>query len=132
MKRSKLITMGISLLAAICLWAYVVTVVNPDGDTIISGIPVTFSGQEVLREDQGLIIKGDYDGKWSDFGGKITTFGAAEDRVGIPTDTWKLENWTVEDYNALYEKVKSGEIEISSELVSDPSTLEWENISFIK
>ena len=45
MKRSKLITMGISLLAAICLWAYVVTVVNPDGDTIISGIPVTFSGQ---------------------------------------------------------------------------------------
>ena len=60
MKRSKLITMGISLLAAICLWAYVVTVVNPDGDTIISGIPVTFSGQEVLREDQGLVIKGDY------------------------------------------------------------------------
>ena len=52
MKRSKLITMAISLLAAICLWAYVVTVVNPDGDTIISGIPVTFSGQEVLREDQ--------------------------------------------------------------------------------
>ena len=47
MKRSKLITMAISLLAAICLWAYVVTVVNPDGDTIISGIPVTFSGQEV-------------------------------------------------------------------------------------
>ena len=60
MKRSKLITMAISLLAAICLWAYVVTVVNPDGDTIISGIPVTFSGQEVLREDQQLVIKGDY------------------------------------------------------------------------
>ena len=47
MKRSKLITMGISLLAAICLWAYVVTVVNPDGDTIISGIPVTFSGSSI-------------------------------------------------------------------------------------
>lgn len=32
MKKSKLITMAISLLAAICLWIYVVTVVNPGGD----------------------------------------------------------------------------------------------------
>lgn len=60
MKRSKLISMAVSLLAAVCLWAYVVTVVNPDGDTVISDIPVTFSGQEVLREDYGLIIGGEY------------------------------------------------------------------------
>lgn len=110
-------------------------------DAYVIGVDVDQSGQSdtvitsAMKDLAGStmdVIKGDYDGKWSDFGGKITTFGAAEDRVGIPTDTWKLENWTVEDYNALYEKVKSGEIEISSELVSDPSTLEWENISFIK
>ena len=110
-------------------------------DAYVIGVDVDQSGQSdtvitsAMKDLAGStmdVIKGDYDGKWSDFGGKVTTFGAAEDRVGIPTDTWKLENWTVEDYNALYEKVKSGEIEISSELVSDPSTLEWENISFIK
>ena len=43
MKKSKLITMAISLLAAICLWIYVVTVVNPEGTTTISNIPVTIS-----------------------------------------------------------------------------------------
>ena len=52
MKKSKLITMAISLFAAICLWIYVVTVVNPDGSTTISNIPVTFSGADVLREDE--------------------------------------------------------------------------------
>ncbi len=60
MKKSNLILMFISLLAAICLWVYVVTIVNPDGDTTISGIPVTFSGAEVLREDHSLVITGDY------------------------------------------------------------------------
>lgn len=59
-----------------------------------------------------------------------TTFWSAETELGLPTDTWKLENWTVEDYQAVFEQVKSGEIEISSELVSDPSTLTWEHITF--
>ena len=58
--KSKLFTMIISVLAATCLWIYVVTVVNPDGDTLIGNIPVTFSGAEVLREDHGLVITGDY------------------------------------------------------------------------
>ena len=96
MKRSKLITMGISLLAAICLWAYVVTVVNPDGDTIISGIPVTFSGQEVLREDQGLVIKGDYDDMVSvHFYGKNTDLKKLEqykDEITAVVDVSKVRS----------------------------------------
>ncbi len=58
--KSKLFTLLISFLAALALWVYVVTVVNPEGDTIISDIPVTFSGAEVLREDHGLVITGDH------------------------------------------------------------------------
>ena len=61
MKNSKIITMIVSLLAAVLLWLYVVTVVNPDGDMTISNIPVTFSGVEVLREDQKLTITNVYD-----------------------------------------------------------------------
>lgn len=59
--KSKLFAIIISVLAAMSLWVYVVTVVNPDGDMTISNIPVSFSGAEVLREDYGLIITGDYD-----------------------------------------------------------------------
>ena len=110
-----------------------------DGDII--GVDVDQSGQSdtvvtsAMKDLAGStmnVIGAYYDDKWADFGGKITVFGAESDAVGIPTDTWSLKNWTVEEYNALYEKVKSGEIEISSEQVSDPSTVEWENITFVK
>lgn len=55
-KKSKLISLAVSLIAAVALWIYVVTIVNPDGERVISDIPVVFSGEEVLREDQGLLI----------------------------------------------------------------------------
>ena len=105
MKRSKLITMAISLLAAICLWAYVVTVVNPDGDTIISGIPVTFSGQEVLREDQQLVIKGDYTDMVSvHFYGKNTDLKKLEqykDEISAVVDVSKVRS--AKEYQLTYQ-----------------------------
>lgn len=54
--KSKLLSFSIALLASLCLWLYVVTVVNPEGTTTIYGLPVTFSGEEELRTDQNLII----------------------------------------------------------------------------
>lgn len=58
--KSKLFSLIVSVLAAMCLWVYVMTVVNPDVDLVIGNIPVTFSGAEVLQEDHGLVITGDY------------------------------------------------------------------------
>ena len=121
MKRSKLITMGISLLAAICLWAYVVTVVNPDGDTIISGIPVTFSGQEVLREDQGLIIKGDYDDMVSvHFYGKNTDLKKLEqykDEITAVVDVSKVRS--VKEYQLSYQLTLPNAVQASAVQVAD-------------
>lgn len=64
--------------------------------------------------------------------GSQLVLGAADDAVGIPTETWSLENWTVEEYQALFEKVKSGEIKIDATTVADPSTAGLENIKFVK
>ena len=58
--------------------------------------------------------------------------GAADDAVGLPIDTWSLQNWSVDDYNALFEKIKSGEVTISNEEVADPSTAGLDNINFVK
>jgi len=59
--------------------------------------------------------------------------GAADDAVGLPVDTWALQNWTVEDYNAVFEKIKSGEIEVDNNSeMSDPSKAKLENITFVK
>ncbi len=54
--KSKLVTMIIALLVSVGLWFYVVTVENPEHTATISGIPVNFTGLDVLNEDQGLII----------------------------------------------------------------------------
>lgn len=109
-----------------------------DGDII--GVDVDQSGQSdtvvtsAMKDLAGStmdVIAADYADKWADFGGKVTVFGAEHDAVGLPTDTWSLENWSVDDYNALFEKVKSGEIEISNKEVADPSTVEWEHVTFV-
>ena len=66
------------------------------------------------------------------YGGSLL-LGAKENAVGIPTDTWQLENWSVEDYRALYEKVVSGEVTIDNdEKMADPSKAGLENVTFVK
>ena len=58
--------------------------------------------------------------------------GAADDAVGLPVDTWSLQNFTVEDYEALFEKIKSGEITVDNNSeMSDPSQAGLENVEFV-
>ena len=58
--------------------------------------------------------------------------GAADDAVGLPVDTWSLQNWSVDEYNALFEQIKSGEIVVDNSEVADPSTAGLENVTFVK
>ena len=51
----KLVTMLVSLLAALLLWLYVVTTVAPETSTRVSNIPINIDGTIVL-EQRGLII----------------------------------------------------------------------------
>ena len=44
----------------------------------------------------------------------------------------QIKNWSVEDYEALYEQIKAGEIKIDNTVVSDPSTMNLEHITFVK
>lgn len=56
-KGRKLVTMLVSLLAAVLLWLYVVTTVAPEANVRVSGIPVSIDGS-VFLEQRGLIITG--------------------------------------------------------------------------
>jgi basic membrane protein A len=65
--------------------------------------------------------------------GGALVLGAADDAVGLPTDTWSMENFSVDDYNALFEKIKSGEITVDNDsTMSDPSKAGLEKIKFVK
>lgn len=79
---------------------------SEESDTVIT------SALKGLRESVEFTLKKVYDGKWEDIGGKQTTLGAKENAVGLPTDTWKMENFTVEDYNKLFTALKDGEIKV--------------------
>lgn len=59
--KSKLFSFIVALLAAVCLWVYVVTVVNQVGTDTLYNIPVTFSGADQIREDLNLAITGGAD-----------------------------------------------------------------------
>ena len=57
--------------------------------------------------------------------------GAADEAVGLPVDTWSLQNWTVDEYNELFEKIKSGEIVVDNNSdMADPSQAGLDHITF--
>ena len=63
-----------------------------------------------------------YDGKWdAELANKAQNLGAAEDSTGLPTATWRLSNFTVDQYNALFAKVKSGEVVPAADVPEDVS-----------
>ena len=68
-----------------------------------------------------------------DMAGAVASLGAAEDAAGLPTDehAWRFENFTVEEYNAVFEAVKAGEVEISAVIDAAPAvekvTVDYQN-----
>jgi basic membrane protein A len=72
-------------------------------------------------------------GVWSAaYGGTENKLGAAQDCVGLPldTDSWRFSTFTVDEYNMLFEKVKSGEYEISAAIDVAPTvgiTVDYQN-----
>lgn len=57
-------------------------------------------------------VKAFYDGSFP--GGSTSVFTAANDGVGLPMDTSKFDTFAQADYDALYAKLSSGEIEIQN------------------
>ncbi|HNW85500.1 MAG TPA: BMP family ABC transporter substrate-binding protein [Candidatus Limiplasma sp.] len=62
-------------------------------------------------------------GTWGDKGGTTVTLGAAEDCTGLPTaeGSWRFKTFTVDEYNALYAKVKSGEVVVNNSTDAAPT-----------
>ena len=60
-------------------------------------------------------------GEWETYGGKVTNFGLLEgEYVGLPTATWSLQNISVDDYTAVKDMIKSGEIVVSNSIDAMP------------
>ncbi len=82
----------------------------------VKGLSV--SVQKVL----GQFYAGEWDTTLSD---KAQNLGAADDATGLPTDTWSLQNFTVEQYTTLFNQIKDGTVTPKSETPADANDGAW-------
>ena len=107
-------------------------VVGVDVDQSGESPAVITSAMKGLSDAAQWAINKHYEGNWSEIGGTATSLGVSDNAVGLPTDTWSLANWSVADYEALYAKLVSGEVAVSSDLVLAPESTANVTVSYIE
>lgn len=68
-------------------------------------------------------------GKWADHSTKVENLGIVSgddvslNYVALPTDTWTMKNYTVDDYKALVKAMSDGNVKVSNDIDSMPETV---------
>lgn len=107
-------------------------VIGVDVDQSFESSSVITSAMKGLADATQWAIGQHYAGSWDAIGGTSTSLGAKDNAVGLPTATWSLQNWSVDDYNALLADIAAGKVEISSELVSEPASTDNVTVTVVK
>ena len=90
-------------------------VIGVDVDQSNESTTVITSAMKGLADSVQWALAKFYAGEFADIGGNATALGAKDNAVGLPVDTWSLENWSVEDYNALLGKIVDGSVAIDAD-----------------
>ena len=107
-------------------------VIGVDVDQSFESSSVITSAMKGLADATQWAIGQHYAGSWDAIGGTSTSLGAKDNAVGLPTATWSLQNWSVDDYNTLLADIAAGKVEISSELVSEPASTDNVTVNMVK
>lgn len=102
-------------------------VIGVDVDQAGESETIITSAEKKLTQSVKLALASFYEAgmKWdAEHAGKTATLGVAQDCVGLPTAeaSWRLANYTVAEYQALFAKVKAGEIVVSNNTDVYPTT----------
>ena len=99
-------------------------VIGVDVDQSFASDTVITSALKGIGEAAQMALTAAYDGTFVEkFGGdNCANLGAAEGAVGLPTATWSLENWSVEEYNEMFAKIVDGTITIDADFNKLAST----------
>ena len=91
------------------------------------GICVT-SAMKGLGATVNTVLTDLFAGKWDTYAGKIENLGLVSgddpslNYVQLPTDTWTMKNFSVDDYKALVGSMYAGDVTVSSDIEAMPST----------
>ena len=97
-------------------------VVGVDVDQSTESDTVITSAMKGLADSVQWALGEFYNGKFDAIGGVGTSLGANENAVGLPTATWSLTKWTVDEYNAMLKDIVDGKITIDSDYHNLKST----------
>ena len=84
-------------------------VIGVDVDQSYQSETVIISALKGITEGTYQMVAKVFDGTWE---GGAVSLGVSENAVGLPVETWSLENYSVEEYEALKAAVAAGEVEI--------------------
>ena len=73
-----------------------------------------------------------YDGSYAELGGTCATLGAKDDAVGLPTATWSLTGWTVEEYEQMLADIVAGKVTIDGSDVPEPASTDNVTVNIVK
>ncbi len=96
---------------------------SPDSDTVVT------SAMKGLSSSVEWAVAKVYDGTWTEIGGNATSLGANEDAVGLPTASWSMVNYSVEDYETLLAGIKAGTVVIDDAVLENDAVVqEYSNV----
>ena len=105
-------------------------VVGVDTDQSFESDTVVTSATKGLASAVQWALAKVYDGTFSEIGGNATSLGADNNAVGLPTATWSMQNFTVEEYEALFQKILNGEVTIdNNSKMSNPAEAGLTNVT---
>jgi len=103
-------------------------VIGVDVDQSGDSATVITSATKGLREGTMIALGHFYDGTWATISDTAVNLGAAEDAVGLPTATWSMVDFTVEEYQTLFDAVVAGTVEID-DVTTDAETKTYPKIT---
>ncbi len=102
-------------------------VVGVDSDQSFDSDTVITSALKGVGEAASWAIGKYYDGTWDEIGNVGASLGAKDGATGIPTETWMLKNYAVEDYQAQLAAVIDGTLVVDTDYEAGLQQ-EWSNL----
>ena len=109
------------------------SVIGVDVDQSYESDTVVTSALKGLVSATEWAIDKFYSDSWAEVGDVATTLGANNDAVGLPTETWSLTKFTVEEYEALLASIKDGTVVIDNAALNNDEVVNagLENVTII-
>ena len=92
-------------------------VVGVDTDQSFQSKTVVTSALKGIGAAASWAIAKAYDGSWNEIGNQNISLGAADNATGLPTETWSMKNYSVDQYKAQLADVVAGKITVDDQVL---------------